>query len=189
MACDLIPVAMATTECKENFSGLPSQLYFGIPERENVAYESDASEEAETNFFTPDSFDGLDVVGVRVKAQTAKIDSTNTPNGGGFSTVLSSLIADDMDAAAVLARTLNNRNDWAAFAEDGNGNMFVAYAPGYAMRFEHSGTTGDAVDSDHGDTNTVTAAPMKYPRTKWAGHAVADSSHPGHFTLTKNSQE
>ena len=186
--CDLFSVGMnSTTGCTENFSGITSVIYIGIPTEANVQYKVDASTSGDVdNFFTPESFDKLEVIGVRIKAQSGKVDSTNNQNGGGFNSVLTCLVADDMDKMSTLARVLNNRHDWAAFTSDGNGNMYVCYAPGFDMKFELSGTTGDTTDSDHGDTLTITASPMKFPRAKWNGHVDAASSE-GKYQLVKGA--
>lgn len=173
MACDLLTVAMGLdAKCEEQFAGMPDYIYIGIPVASKVAYQHEIQVEntEETNYFTDASFDELSVIGVGIKTESGEHTYKSNGANAGFETVISGLVEDDLDRMAVLERTLNNRHDWAAFFPDGNGNMFVCYAPGYKNKFEVSGTSGKERDSEKGDTITITASPMKYGRCKWHGH-------------------
>lgn len=167
-ACSMKNVGNDSKNCLESFSGLSTDVYVFTEEQlvaadANVTYADDKAE------FDKASFSGVEVTRIKLKVDTGKVDHSNNPNGGGFNNVFTGLVADDMETMSFISRVMNNRNDWGMLVPDGNGKMYVIYAPGRALKFEETGTTGDTADSDHGHTITVTAGPCLYPLVKWDG--------------------
>lgn len=165
--CNLKNVGSGAVSCKENFSGVGTRLFLFLPEDLEAAPTYD-DEKAE---FAADSFTfktGKGAYEVYLKPKSGKVTSTSNPNGGGFSNVLTGTVAKDLDNMAHLLRTLNNRN-FGAMVSDGTGKYYVVYDPTFDAEISVEFDSGDAPDSDHGFTFTITCSPMLYPATKWSG--------------------
>ncbi len=174
MPCNFIAVG-ANKNCTENFSGVGSTVYVFTKddvEKKNLkpAFANDG-----TNRWKEDAFSGLPVVPIKVKAHTGQVTATSMADGGGFSNVYTGRIANDMDNMSAVARIMNNRPDWGILVptgklnDEGKKEYIVLYDEEYDIEFSMESTTGDAVDSDHGHTVTITQAPMLYSLPKWYG--------------------
>ena len=170
--------------CQENYSGIGTSVYIfsgddlaAVSPAANPAYEEDKAE------YTKASFDGVALHRIVIKSQSGKITHSNNPNGGGFNNIFTGLVANDMENMSLMARPMNNLNNWGLLVPDGSGKMYVIYAKDFDLKFEMSGDTGDTPDSDHGHTLTVTAGPCRYPFVKWDGK-VTESTTSGTTTYT-----
>ena len=172
MACNFIKVGSSATSCKESFSGVGSIIYAFTKsdlEQANLtpAYSDLAAE------YTATSFAKCPVVPIAVKAQTGQVTATSNADGGGFQTVYTGRIANDVYKMAAVARIMNNRSDWGLLVPTGKTNAdglktyYVVYDPSFDTMFEDSYDTGNTPDSDHGHTITVTCGPMLYPAPTW----------------------
>lgn len=172
MACNFIKIGSSNTSCKESFSGVGSTIYaFTKSDLDDAnlkpAYSDLAAEYVAT------SFAGLKVAPIMVKAQTGQVTATNNPDGGGFQTVYTGRVANDVYDLAAMARVMNNRADWGLLVPTGKTNeqglrtYYVIYDPSFDTLFELSYDTGNTPDSDHGHTLTVTCGPMLYPAPTW----------------------
>lgn len=177
MACNFINVGNVGTKCKESFSGVGSTVY--IFTKDDLEEKSLAPEYSDIFAgFTEESFAGLKVCAIKVKSKSGKVTATSNPNGGGFSNVYTGVIANDMDSMSAVARVMNNRTDWGILVPAGDGSYFVLYDDEYDIEFSMESDTGDAADSDHGHTVTITQSPMLYAFPKWkpgAGGALVVS--------------
>lgn len=167
MACNFINVGGSSKNCKENFSGVGSTIYIFTKDDLDAkgltpAYSDIAAE------FLPESFAGLTVHKIAVKAKSGKVTATSNPNAGGFSNVYTGVVANDMATMSAVARIMNNRNDWGVMVPAGQGKYYVLYDPDFDIEFSMESDTGDAPDSDHGHTVTITQSPMVYALPTWA---------------------
>lgn len=164
MGCTLSSVISNLDECKENFSGVGSRMYFFLVNDLKGTPKYSEDEPA----FTEDSFTSLygKLVAVDIKEQSGQVTSESTPDGGGFSNVCTFTVAKNMEKYAHNLRTLNNQK-FGAFCPDGNGGYYAFYSVMGSATMTNSGDTGNTFDSDHGHTTTLTAAPMYYPMMKW----------------------
>lgn len=168
LACDKLMNVKAGTECVENFSGVGTRLYVFLPEllgnATPIISDTAAEYEAASFDFTLDT----NIWEIHLKPKSGKVTSTSNPNGGGFSNVFTGIVAKNMHDMSFLARILNNKT-FGAMVADGSGNFYVLYSPDFDTEFSLESDTGDAPDSDHGHTITITCSPMLYPLTKWSG--------------------
>jgi len=166
-SCQFINVG-AQNECKENYSGIGTSVYIfsgdDLAHGFNPEYEDGKAE------YTEDSFTRLPVHRIAIKSQSGKITHQANANAGGFNNIFTGLVANDMEKMALMARTMNNLQNWGLLVPDGAGKMYVIYAKDFDLKFEMSGDTGDTPDSDHGHTLVVTAGPCRYPFVKWNGY-------------------
>lgn len=165
-ACKFIHVN-AASECKENYSGVGNHLYLfqlDSEQRAAVAYDEKSAS------FVAASFEGVEMHEIIVKPKTGHVDATSNPDGGGFSNVYEGRVAQNMDKMSLLSRAMNNSSDWGALVSTGRKDeYYVLFDPNFDVEFALSAATGDAPDSDHGHTLTITASPMQYPLCKWSG--------------------
>ena len=184
MGCNFINVGSVGEKCKENFSGVGSSiLIFTQDDIEEASLEPQYSET--TAGFTPESFVGLKVCTIKMKSKSGKVSATSNPNAGGFSNVYTGVVANDMDTMSAVSRVMNNRTDWGALIPAGNGSFYVLYDKDFDIDFSMESDTGDAPDSDHGHTVTITQSPMLYPLPKWtpvAGSAALVYSDASEYT-------
>lgn len=171
LACDKLihvgRVSATDKTCGENFSGVASKLYIFFPED----LESTPVVDDKSNTYATSSFvwkEGTGAFEIALKPKSGKATSTSNPNGGGFSNVVTGVVAKDMDKMSWVARIMNCRN-FGAMIGDGSGKMIVLYSPSYDVEFSMESDTGDTPDSDHGHTITITCSPMNYPLMKWDG--------------------
>lgn len=171
LSCDKLihvgRVSATDKTCGENFSGVGSKLYIFFPEDLTAPPTFDHK----SNTYTASSFtfaEGKGAYEITLKAKSGKVTSTSNPNGGGFSNVLTGVVAKDMDKMSWVGRIMNNRN-FGAMISDGAGKMIVLYSPDFDIEFSMESDTGDTPDSDHGHTITITCSPMLYALMKWAG--------------------
>ena len=163
------------TSCTENFSGVGKTLYiFKTSDLKAAPVYSD-----DVAGFTPETDfafnEGAGAYKIALKRQSGKVTSTSTPNGGGFTNTFTGVVAANMDQMSLLARTLNNSEDWGAMIGDGMGGYYVLYDPTFGISFSMESDTGDTPESDHGHTITIAAGPMKYPLAKWTGSLTVKS--------------
>jgi len=182
-ACQFVNVGGAAASCIENFSGIGTSVYVFSGDDLATANLSPEYEDEKAEY-TPASFDGVALHRIVIKSQSGKVTHQSNANAGGFNNIFTGLVANDMEKMALMARTMNNLQNWGLLVPDGAGKMYVIYAKDFDLKFEMSGDTGDTPDSDHGHTLTVTAGPCRYPFVKWDG-SVTESS--GTFTAAKNS--
>lgn len=165
--------------CTENFSGVGKTLYiFKTSDLQDTPEYDEEGKEGSTPGFSVSSFvfkDGAGAYKIALKRQSGKVTSTSTPNGGGFTNTFTGVVAANMDQMSLLARTLNNSEDWGAMIGDGKGGYYVLYDPTFGISFSMESDTGDAPESDHGHTITIAAGPMKYPLAKWTGSLTVKS--------------
>ena len=159
--------------CTENFSGVGMTLYVFNANDLEVApdYNEEGGEDGVPGYTTA-SFDlkkGAGAYHINLKRQSGKVTSTSTPDGGGFVNTFTGVVAANMEKMSLLARTLNNSNEWGAMIGDGKGGYYVLYDPTFGISFTIEGDTGDTPESDHGFTITIAAGPMLYPLAKWKG--------------------
>lgn len=167
MACDFMNVVSGDA-CTENFSGVGMTLYIFKTADLTSAPEYDDALAG----FSADSFaftSGKGAYKITLKRQSGKVTSTSTPDGGGFVNTFTGVVSANMDKMSLLARALNNSNEWGAMIGDGKGGFYVLYDPTFGISFSMESDTGDAPDSDHGHTITIAAGPMLYPLAKWTG--------------------
>lgn len=181
MACDFIKVGNTGANCVENFSGVGSTVY--VFTKENMEDKKLKAEyESAKAAFKSTSFEGITVVPIGLKSKSGKVTATSNANGGGFSNVLTGVVANDMDTMSAVARVMNNRNDWGVMVPTGrttdDGKEYIVlYDDDFDIEFSMESDTGDAPDSDHGHTVTITQSPMLYALPKWCGTTVvADST-------------
>ena len=175
MACTLINVGGNAAKCRESFSGISTSLY--VFTKDDLANGGNDVEYSDTFAgFVAKSFAGVKVVEIKVKSKSGKITAESSPNGGGFSNVYTGMVANDMANMSAVARVMNNRTDWGCLIPTGNKDeYYVLYAPGFDTEFQMSSDTGDAPDSDHGHTLTITCAPMCYALPRWTGEIDVDT--------------
>ena len=173
LACDKLihvgRVSATNNTCTENFSGVGSKLYIFFPEDFDTTGAPQIDDKS--NMYTAASFkftEGKGAYEVALKPKSGKVTSTSNPNGGGFSNVLTGVVAKDMDKMSWMGRIMNNRN-FGAMISDGAGKYIVLYSPDFDVEFSMESDTGDTPDSDHGHTITITCSPMLYPLMKWEG--------------------
>lgn len=106
---------------------------------------------------------------ITLKRQSGKVTSTANANGGGFTNTFTGVVAANMDQMSLLARTLNNSDEWGAMVGDGKGGYYVLFDPTFGISFSMESDTGDSPESDHGHTITIAVGPMLYPLAKWTG--------------------
>lgn len=187
LACDKLihvgKVSATNKICGENFSGVGSKLYIFFPEDLN----STPTVDDKSNTYTASSFawkEGTGAYEIALKPKSGKVTSTSNPNGGGYSNVLTGVVAKDMDKMSWVGRIMNCRN-FGAMIADGSGKMIVLYSPDYDVEFSMESDTGDTPDSDHGHTVTITCSPMNYPLMKWEGApTVAETEAETSFDTT-----
>ena len=168
MACDFMHVTSATS-CTENFSGVGMTLYL-FKKSDLKTPELKYSEEIAGYDTTAFEFnEGAGAYEVTLKRQSGKVTSTSTPNGGGFVNTFTGVVAANMDQMSLLARTLNNSNEWGAMVGAGGGKYYVLYDSTFGISFNMESDTGDTPESDHGHTITISCGPMIYPLAKWEG--------------------
>lgn len=173
MACNFINVGSTGKKCKEEFSGVGSTVY--VFTDDDLATASLTPEYSDTAAeFTQESFAGLKCAAIKVKAKSGKVTSTSNPNGGGFSNVYTGVVANDMETMSAVARIMNNRTDWGILVPAGNGRYYVLYDKDFDIEFSMESDTGDAPDSDHGHTLTITQSPMLYALPTWTPASGAD---------------
>lgn len=167
------------TSCTENFSGVGMTLFI-FKASDLAAVPEYAEDKAGFTDNTDFKFnDGEGAYKITLKRQSGKVTSTSTPNGGGFVNTFTGVVAAEMDKMSLLARTLNNSNEWGAMVGDGKGGYYVLYDPTFGISFSMESDTGDTPESDHGHTITITAGPMLYPLAKWTGSLTVKSEIAG----------
>lgn len=171
LSCDKLihvgRVSATDKTCGENFSGVASKLYIFFPED----LEGTPTVDDQSNTYTASSFKWKENTGayeIALKPKSGKVTSTSNSNGGGFSNVITGVVAKDMDKMSWVARIMNCRN-FGAMIGDGSNNMYVLYSPNFDVEFSMESDTGDTPDSDHGHTITITCSPMNYALMKWPG--------------------
>lgn len=168
MACDLKHVGLSTSACTENFSGVGKELYIfrsaDLAAAPTYSETEAAFEEASFAFA-----EGKGAYRVKLKKQSGKVTSTSNANAGGFSNVFTGVVATDMETMSLVARSMNNDDEFGAMVADGQGGYYVIYDPTFGCTFSMESDTGDAPDSDHGHTLTITSNPMRYALCKWNG--------------------
>lgn len=166
------------TSCTENFSGVGMTLYIFKATDLNAlpTYAQDKAGFTDDTDFVFN--DGEGAYKITLKRQSGKVTSTSTPDGGGFVNTFTGVVAANMEKMALLARTLNNSNEWGAMIGDGKGGYYVLYDPTFGISFNIEGDTGDTPESDHGFTLTIAAGPMLYPLAKWTGTLTVKSEIP-----------
>lgn len=166
------------TSCTENFSGVGMTLYI-FKKTDLVNPDPQYSEELAGFGSEEFAFNtGAGAYKITLKRQSGKVTSTSTPNGGGFVNTFTGVVAANMDKMSLLARTLNNSDEWGAMVGDGKGNYYVLFDPTYGISFNIESDTGDTPESDHGHTITIAAGPMYYPLAKWTGTLTVKSEIP-----------
>ncbi len=168
-ACTFINVRGIDT-CKEDFSGVGSRFY--IFDGSDISSE-DWDLKAVNNIegfegVIRSAINGKKLYEVNIKPKSGKVTATSTPNGGGFSNVFTGVIAKNMQKMSELARSLNNSNDWGIIVPAGGGQYYVLYDKDYGIEFQMESDSGDAADSDHGHTVTMTCGPMLYAMPKFS---------------------
>lgn len=167
MACDLMNVGADNT-CVENYAGVGNTIYLYKHSDLTTPPEYDD----ESAGFTAASFafgQGKGFYQVKIEAGTGQVTSSSNGLSKGFSNVLTGRVSRDMETMSLLARTLNNTQEWGAMVPDGQGSYYVVDGGEYGTVFELASDTGTTPDSENGHTLTITGSPMKYPHPKWTG--------------------
>lgn len=165
--------------CTENFSGVGKTLFiFNVNDLEAPPVYDEGKAEGGIPGFETGAFtfkEGAGAYKIGLKRQSGKVTTTSTPEGGGFVNTFTGVVAANMEKMSLLARTLNNSNEWGAMIGDGKGGYYVLYDPTFGISFNIEGDTGDTPESDHGFTITIEAGPMLYPLAKWKGTLTVKS--------------
>ncbi len=165
MACEFFSVGIS--DCAENFSGVGNYLL--IASKAAMAGKTPAYDENLAKY-ADDSFENVDVVKVKIVADSGQVTSTNNPNGGGFNNVVTARVGKDMNKMSALSRRLNNMDDYFVFVPTGKTNeYYVIGDPNRAMQFQDNFDSGNTPDSEHGHTVTFTVNSCLYPAVVWTG--------------------
>lgn len=167
MACNFIAVT-SVKDCIENFSGVGSKFYvFDGREIDATSWSTaDLDEIGDFEKMIQTAISEQTVYEIQIKPKSGKVTSTSNPNGGGFTNVYTCSVSKNMQDMTEIGRTLNNLNDWGVLVPCGAGKFYVLYDKDFGVEFQMESDSGDASDSDHGHTITITCGPMLYAMPK-----------------------
>lgn len=182
MACDLFPVGMGASSCKESYAGTGTLAYLFFSEDVDTSTDS-LVEDEETNSYTKFTLKtGKKIYPIRLKKQANKVVGTGLGDNKGFSNVATIVVDKDLEKLSVVERTVQNKPCGLLLRKAGlNAGCFILCNPTVDTKFEFSTDSGDSYDADSGSTWTVTSAPMPYdsmtiPEDQFSALTVADDS-------------